>query len=142
MGAKRALVAIAVVAITAVIGMAVIAACSGPTRSVEALCTQLEAAKDLDRNLATLDPSAYDPQLAALRKASQVAPDDIRSQVTTVSDLAAELAKAIENASGDKRAALEEALRARQSDASQVTSAGRDVQTWAKANCGLELNPT
>lgn len=142
MGARRALVAIAVAATTAVIGTTAIAACSGPTRSVEALCTELEAAKDLDRNLATLDPSTYDPQLAALRKATQVAPDDIRSQVSTVSDLAAALAKAIENASGDKRAALEEALRAHQGDDPQVTAAGKDVQAWARANCGLELNPT
>jgi len=45
-------------------------------------------------------------------------------------------------ATGDRQAALADALDARQSEVDAATAAGTAVQQWASANCGLNLAGT
>jgi len=109
-------------------------------RSTEALCRQLTEAQDLDQSFTTLDPATLDPQLAALRRAKAVAPDEIRAQITTLADFVDDVATEVEGADGDPDQALSTALAERQDEIDAVTAAGQAVQSWAQLNCGLLLS--
>lgn len=113
-----------------------------PTRSVEAFCAQMTSAQGLDQSLADLDAAALQPEFAALQNAQRVAPPEIEPDVAALTDLTGELVTTLETAPGDKSAALEETLRARQGDLAAVQSSGVAVQDYTRANCDLELNGT
>jgi hypothetical protein len=109
-------------------------------RSAEALCRQLTEAQDLDQSFTTLDPATLDPQLAALRRAKAVAPDDIRVQVATLADFVDEVAADVEGTEAEPDEALATALSGRQDEVDGVTAAGQAVQAWAATNCALSLS--
>ncbi len=133
---------IAVVAALAAIG-AVIAACERPPQpSVEAYCREIANAEGLDESLAGFDPHALDPQVAALKKASKVAPLEIAPQVNTLLDLTTVLQATIDTARTDQAAAMEQTLRDHADELAAVTAAGKAVETYTRDNCGVELNST
>jgi hypothetical protein len=133
---------IAVVAVLAAIG-ALIAACERPPEpSTEAFCRHIADAEGLDESLATLDPETLAPDVAALRRASRVAPTEIATQVDTLVSLTSVLQTTIETARTDQAAALEQTLREHNAEIDAVTSAGREVETYTRATCGIELNTT
>ncbi len=116
------------------------AACSSdPERSAPALCEQLALAEGLDEALATADVAALTEDEAALRRAAEVAPLDIEAQVVVIADTTAVLVATIDTAAGDRREALQEALRAQEAEVAEVTAAGNAVAAWSAANCGLDL---
>lgn len=118
-----------------------LAACSDePERSTPASCAQLALAAGLDEALATADATALDTRSAALRQAVKVAPSDIQPAVAAISANVDALLATIGTATGDRRAALTEALRARESEADALTAAGTAVAAWTAANCGLDLD--
>gem|GEM_PF-823680 len=118
-----------------------LAACSDePERSTPASCAQLTLAAGLDEALATADATALDTQSAALRQAVKVAPSDIQPAVAMVSANVDALLATIGTATGDRRGALTEALRARESEADALTAAGTAVAAWTATNCGLDLD--
>ena len=124
-----------------VVALAVSAgACSSePERSVRALCEQLTLAQGLDEALATVDATGLVAASTALERAADVAPLDIEPQVAVIADTTAVLVATVDTAGGDRRDALQEALRAREAEAAAVTAAGEAVATWSAANCGLDL---
>lgn len=133
---------IAVVAALAAIG-AVIAACERPPEpSVEAYCREIASAEGLDESLASFDAVALEPQVAALRKASKVAPLAIAPQVNTLLDLTNALESTIATARTEQAAALEQTLRAKEGELAAVTEAGKAVEAYTRDNCGIELNST
>jgi flavin-dependent dehydrogenase len=133
---------IAVVAALAAIG-AVIAACERqPEPSVEAYCREITSAEGLDESLANFDAAALEPQVAALKRASKVAPLEIAPQVNTLVTLTTALQTTIATARTDQAAALEQTLRERAGELAAVTEAGKAVETYTRDNCGIELNST
>lgn len=133
---------VAVVAALAVVGV-MIAACERSREpSIEGFCREIEGAAELDESLASFDPDALAPDVAALRRAARVAPDDIAPPVDTILRLTTELEKTIETARTDQAAALEATLRERADELAAVTDAGRAVEDYTRANCGIELNST
>jgi hypothetical protein len=116
-------------------------ACSNePERSAPALCEQLAAAQGLDEALATADATALEAQSAALRQAEQVAPPDIQPSVAALSQSVDALIATVDTATGERRAAVTEALRAQEASVDGLTAAGTAVATWSTANCGLDLD--
>lgn len=116
-------------------------ACSNePERSAPALCTQLASAQGLDEALATADATALEAQSAALRQAEKVAPPDIQPSIAALSSSVDALIVTVDTASGDRRAAVTEALRAQATAVDGLTAAGLAVATWSTANCGLDLD--
>jgi hypothetical protein len=133
---------IAAVAVLAVIG-AVIAACErSPEPSVEAYCREIASAQGLDESLASLDPDQLAPDVSALRRAARVAPAEVAAQVDTLLQLTSTLQSTIEVARTDQAEALEQTLRAQADQLANVTAAGRAVEDYTRATCGLELNST
>lgn len=135
------MVAVLVVAVVAVGGVLFVRS-RQVERSIEALCTQLAAAQDLDQAFTTLDPDTLEPQVKALGKAREVAPADIEPSVATLAGFVGGVADAVDGAEGDRRQALTTALEARQTDIDEITVAGIAVQQWAQVNCGLALAGT
>jgi hypothetical protein len=135
----------AAVAATAVAG-AVVAVASGserdPERSVEAYCSALEEARDLDQSFATLDAERLGPEVDALRRATKVAPEEIAPDLETILVLTMSLQETIATSPTDKGAALEEALRAHAEQLAAVDAAGQRVQVYSQTHCGIELNTT
>jgi hypothetical protein len=133
---------IAVVAALAAIG-AVIAACERqPEPSVDAYCREIASAHGLDESLASFDAAALEPQVAALKRASEVAPLEIAPQVNTLVDLTTALQSTIATARTEQAAALEQTLRDKAAELAAVTEAGKAVEAYTRANCGIELNST
>ena len=140
---RGVVVALAAVAVLVVVVVVVLVLRARQTeRSVEALCDELARAQDLEEALTALDPTTLDPQVAALRRARTVAPDDIRPAVTTLADYVSAVTATVSTAEGDRQAALADALAAHQDDVDAVTAAGTEVQAWAATNCGLSLGGT
>ena len=108
-------------------------------RSAPALCERLSQAQDLDASLTTLDPATLAPQVQSLDRAKAVAPADVRASVVTLADFVSGIADEVEGADGDRRAALADALASRQDQVDAVGTAGREVQMWARDNCGISL---
>lgn len=129
---------VAVVVIAVAVGAVLFVRARQVERSTEALCTELTAADGLDESLTTLDPTTLEPQVAALEKASDVAPTEIAPAVRTLADYVGGVATDIEGAP-DPQAALTEALAARQDQVDAVTAAGTQVQQWAEVNCAIDL---
>ena len=116
-------------------------ACSSdPERSAPALCEQLALAQGLDEALATADATRLVATSAALERAVDVAPLDIEPQVVVIADTTAALVVTVDAAEGDRRDALQEALRAREAEVATITAAGDAIATWSAANCGLDLD--
>ena len=142
-GTRRRLfivIAIAVIIIGGVVAATIVSHSREPVRSIAGTCGHLAAAKDLDRSLTSLDPDTLRERLRALDAAVTTAPADIEPQITAldrfVNDLLAQVDQA---ASQDRRTALADALAARADQIDAITSAGGSVQSWAAANCGIEL---
>jgi hypothetical protein len=131
-------------AITAlVLTGAAVAACERPPEpSVDAYCRDIANAEGLDESLADFDPDTLAPRVAALRKASKVAPADIAPQVRTLLDLATALQTTIDTARTDQAAAMEQTLRDHADELDAVTEAGQTVEAYTRDNCGIELNST
>lgn len=105
-------------------------------------CERLALAQDLDQSLATLDPTTLGPQTGALQRALSVAPDDIKPQLATLTAFVEQITAAVSASPTNKRDALVNALEQRQGEINAVTAAGRAVQEWSSANCGISLNGT
>jgi len=130
------------VAILAIVG-ALIAACERPPEpSVEAYCHEIVTAEGLDESLASFDPSRVATDVAALRRAARVAPPEIELQVDALVELTTALQATIETARTDQAEALEATLRDKSDQLARVTDAGRAVEDYTRANCGVELNST
>jgi len=112
------------------------------TRSTEKLCEKLGAVNSLSSSLVTLDPTTLGPQVAELQRATDVAPSDIRAQMTVLTTFVEEVADAVRASPTDKKAALTNALAARQDRVDEVTVAGQAIEAWSLTNCGMPLRST
>jgi hypothetical protein len=122
---------------------AVIAACERPPEpSVEAYCRAMADAEHLDEGLASMDPAQLAPQVAALQRASKVAPLEIAPQINTVLDLTKVLHSTIDSARTDQAEAMEQTLRDHADQLAAATAAGRDLENYTRDNCGIELDST
>ena len=111
-----------------------------PTKpSATSLCDELVAAQGLDQAIVALDPASLQADSAALRAAAKLAPPEIVTQVTELSAFVDEIVKAVQDAPGNQRAALSQALADRQGRVDAITADGRALQQWAASNCGLQL---
>jgi hypothetical protein len=129
---RRVVIAVLVVAVLAIGGAAAyVLVLRPPERSVEAFCSELGEARELDASLASLDAERISADLAALRRAAEVAPPEIAPDVGVVIGLAEALAAAPD--------AMAETLRQREADLPAVTAAGTAIEAYAEANCGLDL---
>ncbi|MEJ5254414.1 MAG: hypothetical protein WHS89_03595 [Acidimicrobiales bacterium] len=113
-----------------------------PQRSLESFCAHMAEARELDRSLANLDTEQLAGDVDALAAASRVAPGEIAPQVEALVDISEELERTIRTTPGDKTAAVEQLLRAHQTQAEELRAAGVAVETYVEANCGLQLNST
>ncbi len=129
-----------VLIIAAVVGGTLLKQSGEPVRSVSALCTQLDEAKNLDNALTSLDPTTLAPQVRALKEAAPVAPKEIEPQVSSLSKFVGSLLQEVDAAPpSDRRKVLADALARRQEEIDGITAAGRAVQDWAAQNCNLDL---
>ena len=138
--ARTASISALPVALVLTLALSAGACSSGPERSAPALCEQLALAQGLDEALATADATGLVATSAALERAADVAPLDIEPQVVVIADTTAALVVTVDTAGGDRRDALQEALRAREAEVATITAAGAAVATWSAANCGLDLD--
>jgi len=119
---------------------ALVAAWQRPAEpSVDAYCREIASAEGLDDSLASLDPDVLAPDVAALRRATNVAPIEIAPQIDTVLTLTTAFEKTIETARTDQAEAIEQTLRARSGELAAATAAGKAVEDYTRANCGIEL---
>jgi hypothetical protein len=133
---------IAAVVVLGAVG-AIIAACERPPEpSVGAYCREIGAAEGLDESLAGMDPDVLQPDVSALRRAVRVAPIEIATQIDTVLALTTALERTLQTARTDQADALAQTLRDRSDDLGAATAAGRAVEDYTRANCGIELNST
>lgn len=131
------------VAVVAVAGAVVaVTAQRQPERSIEAFCSEIHDARDLDQVLASMDAGRLEPAVAALERATGVAPDEIGPDLDTVLALTTTLQHTIETSPTDKATALEQALRDHAGELAAVEAAGQRVQVYTDANCGIDLNTT
>ncbi len=112
----------------------------GETASIPVFCERLALAQDLDSSFASLDPTTLGPQTGALQRALRVAPAEIKPQLTTLTIFVEQLSEAVRTAPTNKRDALTQALADRQDEIDGISVAGRAVQDWSLANCGIALN--
>ena len=112
------------------------------TASVPVFCERLALAQDLDKSFASLDPTTLGPQTGALQRALRVAPAEIKPQLARLTLFVEQLSDAVRAAPTNKRAALTQALADRQGEIDEISAAGRAVQDWSWANCGIALNET
>ena len=142
-GSRRRLIivlAAGVLVICAVVAGTLVKRSGEPVRSAAALCGQLDQAKNLDSALTSLDPTTLTPQVEALRAAVPVAPKEIATEISTLSQFIGSLLPEVDEAEvRDRRQALSDALARRKDEIDTVTAAGRAVQRWATDNCGLDL---
>jgi hypothetical protein len=131
---------IAAIAALAVVGTAMAELQRPIEPSIAGYCKAMTGAEGLDESLARFDPTALEPQVAALRTASTVAPTEIAGQVATVLDLTTVLQSTIDTARTDKAGALEATLRDHAGQLAAVTVAGRAVEQYTRTNCSIELN--
>jgi len=110
--------------------------------SAEKLCERLASVASLSSAMVTLDPTTLGPQAADLRRAVDVAPQEIRADLETLATFVTEIADEVRESPVDKKAALTAALAARQDRVDTVTAAGRSVETWTLDNCGAPLRTT
>jgi hypothetical protein len=112
-------------------------------RSPEAFCRQLPVVRDLDRAFGNLDPVGVRQVLPGLDELRSVSPTEIEPRVAVLADTSRSLLSALDTAPDDGGEALEEAWRARQADTPAIAAAGRSVQDYARATCGIDLtDPT
>lgn len=114
----------------------------GATRSAPALCDRLAETTGLDEAIVTLDVTRLGPLVAALERASTVAPADILGPLTTLTEFVVEVTDEVRAEPADKQGALTEALAARQDRIDTVTAAGTAVEQWSRDNCGSALRST
>ena len=142
-GSRRRLIivlAAGVLVICAVVAGTLVKRSGEPVRSAASLCVQLDQAKNLDSALTSLDPTTLTPQVQALRTAVPVAPKEIATEISTLSQFIGSLLTDVDEAEvRDRRQALSDALARRKDEIDTVTDAGRAVQRWATDNCGLDL---
>ncbi|MSW45960.1 MAG: hypothetical protein F2837_08525 [Actinobacteria bacterium] len=133
-------VAVGVLLIAAVVGGTLLKQSGEPVRSVAALCAQLDQAKNLDNALTSLDPTTLAPQVRALKAAAPVAPKEIETQVSTLSEFVGSLLQEVDAAApADRRKVLADSLARREAEIDGITAAGQAVQDWAAQNCNLDL---
>jgi hypothetical protein len=123
-----------------VVASLVVACSSGPERSAAALCERLARTEGLDESLAVADADAIDQQAADLRRAVEVAPDDIEPALRTLSETVDAIASTVATATGDRRTAITETLADRQDGVDALTWSGVAVGEWSVVNCGLDLD--
>ena len=114
---------------------------TSPSRSVEAFCRELAQAEQLDVVLASADPAAIDEAIGELRDVEEVAPAEIRPQVAVLVDVADDVGSTLATAA-DGQASADAAFADLQGRLADIETAGADVQSYAEANCGIELNST
>lgn len=129
-----------VAAAVALAGGALAAGCAEqPERSDQALCERLPAVARLDESLAIADVTALRTEARELREALAVAPPALEGPLATISASVDALVATIDTATGDRREALTEALRAQEGDADALTAAGQAVSRFSADTCGLDL---
>ncbi len=109
------------------------------TPSANSLCDELVAAQGLDQAIVSLDSASLKADSEALHNAAKLAPAEIAPQLLQLSTFVDEIVKAVQDAPGNKRTALSDALAARQDRVDAITADGRAVQQWASSNCGIQL---
>ncbi|MEZ5144318.1 MAG: hypothetical protein R2726_17620 [Acidimicrobiales bacterium] len=108
-------------------------------RSPEAFCRQLPVVANLDRSLGNLDPVGVRQDLPQLERLRDSSPGEIEPSVAVLVQTTSDLLEPLDRAADDGGAALEEAWRARSADAAAIAQAGKAVQDYAKATCGIDL---
>lgn len=121
-----------------------VASCSQPEeeRSVEAFCEQLGRTTGLDDALALLDLDAIETAAAELAKLASVAPEEIRQDVQQIHQVVIELNNAVTAPSVEPADAARDVLRSRADQVAQIERAGKAVQRFAAAQCGVQLVTT
>lgn len=137
---RRRIVVVALIAITIAISVVAYMQLRGPTRSIEAFCREMEAARTLDAALESLDPTALEPPFSALRAALKVAPNEIEPQMAILTDYTSKLIEVINAAPDDPVSATTAWFDTQGSEVHKVTEAGAKVQDFTRTNCGFELD--
>ena len=133
-------VALAMVIVGVVIGATIVIRSREPQRSVSAVCTDLEQAKDLDRALTSLDPATLEQRLGALRSAVKTAPAEIEPQIAALASFVSAIVDQVNDApTTDRSEALADALATRSAEVDAITASGDVVEIWTAENCGFEL---
>jgi len=133
-------VALAMVVVGVIIAVTIAIRSREPQRSVSAVCTDLEQAKDLDRALTSLDPATLEQRLGALRSAVKTAPEEIEPQIAALASFVSAIVDQINEAPTiDRSEALADALATRSAEVDAITAAGDVVEIWTAENCGIEL---
>ncbi|MCU0270691.1 MAG: hypothetical protein MUF83_18885 [Acidimicrobiales bacterium] len=114
---------------------------TAPDRSIEAFCRELAQARQLDDALASADPDAIDDAIDELRDVEEVAPTEIRAQVAVLLDVADGVGATLSTAP-DGQASADAAFADLQGRLPDIETAGTQMQAYAAANCGVELNST
>lgn len=143
-GGRRRLVLLILTAavIVAVAAGAVVVGRNEQTRSASALCQRLSDAASLDDAIVTLDPTTLGPQIAALERALDAAPDDIRPQLAELTEFVREIGDEVRAANTDKKQVLADALAARQDRIDAITADGQALELWSITNCSTPLRGT
>lgn len=130
--------AVALIVVVAV-GTTLFIRSRAPSPSPEAFCSQLAEAEGLETSFARLDVQAIERQVASLRAASQVAPDQVATQVRTVLALTVVVADAVAENPSDPASAVTQVLRDRRDQLPGVAAAGQVVEDYAASTCGIQL---
>jgi hypothetical protein len=134
---RRALAS--VLAVTVVAGLAAGAACSSePERSVANYCSQIQALRTIDEDLASGDAVRIGARAEDLRLLQQVAPTDIEPSVAVLLGVTDDFARTAGTAT-DRSEVADAVFRGRSADVVGIEAAGNAVADYTRDNCRIDL---
>jgi hypothetical protein len=112
-----------------------------PARTAENFCRQIQAARHVDADIASGDPTRLAQSAQRLSKATRVAPAAIQGPMGVLVGYLDGLVASVD-AAKDADAALRKEVAARSSENATVARAGAAVQAYVTTTCGFELTTT
>jgi hypothetical protein len=110
--------------------------------STASFCDTAKSFKsDADLNKAFDDPAKLDKAVAAFDKLTKAAPSEIKNDMNTLNDAIKKIAAAVKAAGSDPSKAFGAILTASASlDQTKLTQAQKNIETFAKDKCGVDLS--
>jgi hypothetical protein len=134
---RRALASVLAIAVMA--GVAASAACSSePERSVANYCSQVEAVRTIDEDLASGDAVRIGARAEDLRLLQQVAPTDIEPSVAVLLGVTDDFARTAGTAT-DRSEVADAVFRGRSADIAGIEAAGNSVAAYTRDKCQIDL---
>lgn len=124
-----------------------------PERNANAFCGRLTEVGDIGTSLASFDNTALRKDLGALESLRSSSPTEIEPDVAIIFDTMRLLLIALEPPAGAapspvppdadeaERQRVEKVWRTKRSELDRISAASQAVSTYAKNNCGVDLNP-